>query len=155
MGVDDMDVLKQRRIEAPQVLGPVIRAFQKELGEARANEVVRRAIEDLTLREGQELARRAGKNDLRSFAAETKAWYGDLEKEVLEDSPTQFSFNVTRCQYAEMYRELGLQDLGFLLSCNRDFFRVKGFNPKVRLDRTQTIMQGAPHCDFRYSQGSE
>ena len=38
-----------------------------------------------------------------------------------------------------------------MLSCNRDFALIEGFNPTVKLERTQTIMEGATHCDFRYS----
>ena len=38
----------------------------------------------------------------------------------------------------------------FLLICTADFAVAEGFGPDVKLTRTQTIMQGAPHCDFRY-----
>ena len=62
----------------------------------------------------------------------------------------RLSFDVTRCKYAEMYRALGLADLGASLSCVRDFALVEGFNPAITLERTQTLMQGAPHCDFRF-----
>jgi len=27
---------------------------------------------------------------------------------------------------------------------------AEGFGPEIKLTRTQTIMQGASHCDFRY-----
>ena len=67
--------------------------------------------------------------------------------ELAEDS---LSFDVTRCGYAEMYRRLGLEDLGVTLSCQRDFAFNEGFNPKIRLERSQTLMEGAPSCDFRY-----
>jgi hypothetical protein len=40
--------------------------------------------------------------------------------------------------------------VGALLSCNRDFSLVEGFNPAVKLTRTQTVMEGASHCDFRF-----
>jgi hypothetical protein len=36
------------------------------------------------------------------------------------------------------------------LSCARDYALIEGFNPDVSLKRTQTIMEGATHCDFRY-----
>jgi hypothetical protein len=49
-----------------------------------------------------------------------------------------------------MYRALGIPEVGALLSCNRDFSLVEGFNPAVTLTRTQTVMEGAPHCDFRF-----
>ena len=32
-----------------------------------------------------------------------------------------------------------------------DFALVEGFNPKIKLERTQTLMEGADHCDFRHS----
>jgi len=70
--------------------------------------------------------------------------------DVLEQSEEKFSFNVTRCRYAEMYRALGIPEIGALLSCNRDFSLVEGFNPDVKLTRTQTVMEGASHCDFRF-----
>jgi hypothetical protein len=31
------------------------------------------------------------------------------------------------------------------------FLVGKGFNPKIKFKRTQTIMEGAPYCDFRYT----
>jgi hypothetical protein len=50
-----------------------------------------------------------------------------------------------------MYREMGLADLGALLSCNRDGSFCDGYDPRLKLTRTQTIMGGADHCDFRYT----
>jgi hypothetical protein len=50
-----------------------------------------------------------------------------------------------------MYRAMGLGEIGHLLSCNRDGDFCIGYNPEMKLERTQTIMKGASHCDFRYS----
>jgi hypothetical protein len=49
-----------------------------------------------------------------------------------------------------MYHRLGVPWLGRLLSCNRDYALIEGFNPDVKLLRTQTIMEGASYCDFRF-----
>ncbi len=49
-----------------------------------------------------------------------------------------------------VHRARGVPELGALLSCKRDASRIDGFNPDVELTRTQTLMQGASHCDFRY-----
>jgi L-2-amino-thiazoline-4-carboxylic acid hydrolase len=65
-------------------------------------------------------------------------------------SETELQVNVTRCQYAEFFKELGLPELGYLLSCNRDFAMVQSLDAKITLQRTQTIMEGASHCDFRF-----
>jgi L-2-amino-thiazoline-4-carboxylic acid hydrolase-like protein len=59
------------------------------------------------------------------------------------------------CRYAQLYKELGEPELGFLLVCSADFRMAEGFDPDIKLTRTQTIMQGASHCDFRYKRQSE
>lgn len=41
-----------------------------------------------------------------------------------------------------------------LLVCTADFATAEGFGPDIELTRTQTIMQGATHCDFRYRRAS-
>jgi hypothetical protein len=89
---------------------------------------------------------------MEAFAKTLGRWQenGALEIEILEQSPERLSFNVTRCRYAEMYRALGLSDLGASLSCERDGALVEGFNPDITLTRTQTIMEGASCCDFRF-----
>ncbi len=149
--IDSMNVLDRRRVEAA-ILGPVIRAFQGEFGEGRTNEIVRRVIVDIARKQGRALAERVGGDDLESFASSKGPWRrgGALETEELSQSADRYEFNVTRCRYAEMYRELGYGDLGGVLSCARDFAFSEGFSPHISLTRTQTIMDGATHCDFRY-----
>ncbi len=45
---------------------------------------------------------------------------------------------------------MGLAHIGHLMSCNRDGTFCEGYDPRLKLTRTQTIMQGASHCDFSY-----
>ena len=68
-----------------------------------------------------------------------------LDYDVLRQAPDAFDVNVTGCRYAQFYKELGVPELGFLLVCSNDFDAVEGYGD-VQLTRTQTIMQGAPHC---------
>ena len=73
-----------------------------------------------------------------------------MKLEVQKKSPDTYDFNVTSCKYAEFYKDMGVPDLGFLLSCSRDFALTKGISRKLDLFRTRTIMQGDTHCDFRF-----
>lgn len=145
-------VLARREIEA-RIAGPLIKAFMAEIGEERALQIAREVIFSLAKQSGEMLRRLAEDDSLEQFARGIPLWNRDgaLAIEVLESTPEKFSMNVTRCRYAEMYRELGLAELGFTLSCGRDFAMVEGYNPKIKLERTQTIMEGADHCDFRYA----
>jgi hypothetical protein len=146
-----LSLLEQREIEA-RIVGPLIRAFRDELGEEKTLSLVRGVISELARHSGSDLARRLGEDSLEAFAQCLGRWSdgGALEIDLLEQSADRLSFNVTRCRYAEMYRLLGLGALGASLSCQRDFSLIEGFNPAIRLTRTQTIMEGADYCDFRF-----
>lgn len=145
-------VLTRRETEA-RILAPLIDALGAEFGRERVLEVLRESIINIARGQGAAMAQQMGSDELGAFADTLPAWTQDdaLRIETLRQDERAFHFNVTRCRYAEMYRALGIPELGALLSCNRDFALIEGFNPDVQLERSQTIMQGATHCDFRYS----
>ena len=153
MGGDlsSVSLLTRREIEA-RIAGPLIKAFVAEFGKERTLEIAGRVIRSLAMESGVQLARIMGGNSLEHFAkaVERMSQDGALEQDILEQDSTRLYVNTTRCRYAEMYQSLDLLDLGYLLSCGRDFAMVEGFNPKIKLERTQTLMEGAPHCDFRF-----
>jgi hypothetical protein len=145
-------ILIRREIEA-RILAPVIDALADEIGRDQVIAVVRQVVIDIARNQGRALAESAGDASLDSFAATLGPWTKDgaMQIDVVEQTSGRFGFNVTRCRYAEMYRALGIPELGAVLSCNRDAALIEGFNPAITLTRTQTIMQGAPCCDFRYA----
>jgi len=149
--LNEIGVLKRREIEA-RIIAPLIERFGEEFGHDRVVELTREVVVDVAQKQGAALAGVMGGKDLVHFADSMEAWTrgGALETEELEKTPTRFAFNVTRCKYAEMYRELDMADLGAALSCNRDGTMIEGFNPDITFTRTQTIMGGATHCDFVY-----
>jgi len=152
--LNEIGVLKRREIEA-RIVAPLLERLGQEFGHQRVNEIANDVVVDVARAQGHELAGAMGGSDLSHFAASLENWTkgGALEIEVIEQTDEIFAFNVTRCRYAEMYRELGLSDLGAALSCNRDGTMVQGFNPDINFSRTQTIMAGASHCDFKYQLG--
>ena len=152
-----VSVIEQAKIQA-QVLIPLVKALQAELGEARANAIVRGALRDLFRGYGEEFWRAKNETNVgKAVASAFKTYARDdaLDYEVIEQSQDTFAFDVKRCRYAEFYKELGEPELGFLLVCSADFDTAEGFGGDVKLTRTQTIMQGAPHCDFRYRRVKE
>jgi hypothetical protein len=149
--LNDIGVLKRREIEA-RIVAPLLQALGERFGRDEVLAIARDVIINIAHAQGGELAQTMAGNGLTQLAGSLAAWQKDeaMQLEVLAQSEQEFAFNVTRCRYAEMYRALGLAELGGLLSCNRDAALIEGFNPHVKLTRTQTILQGAPHCDFRY-----
>lgn len=154
---DEIGILARRKIEAA-ILAPIYDEMRQRLGETQARDILSRAIRRAAIGAGKEFASRAeGGADLESFKAIQHLWTRDdaLTIEVLEDKPGVFDFNVRRCRYAETYRAMGLSEIGDILSCNRDGAFCEGYDPRIKLERTQTIMKGASHCDFRYRSSPE
>jgi hypothetical protein len=144
-------VLTRREIEA-RILAPLVAALGERFGRDEVVTIVRDVIAGIARDQGKTMAESRGDASLASFAHTLGPWTRDdaLRLRVIAESPVRFDFDVTRCRYAEMYRALGIPELGEVLSCQRDAALIEGFNPDVTLTRTQTIMQGATCCDFRY-----
>ena len=144
-------VLNRRETEA-RVLAPVIEAMAEEFGREKVLEILRDTIVRLANEQGVELAEAMGGDGPAEFMESMKFWRQDnaLEIDVLEQSDDKLAFNVTGCRYAQIYKALGIPELGAILSCNRDFAFAEGFNKDAKLTRTQTILSGASHCDFRF-----
>lgn len=143
--------LQRRKIEG-RVLIPFIQALRDKFGESAAREVVDETIRNQATEDGARWAETYGRTtaSLRKVAEQLWAGGGGMEIQIVGESEDHLDFNVTRCRYAEFYKELGLPDLGFRVQCNRDNAMVAGFNDELELSRSQTIMQGAACCDFRF-----
>jgi len=147
-----MPMIEKRRIEA-ELVRDFYEVLQKSMGKPEAQGIIRDAIAASAIRQGQALAEELGKApDLADFDHQSAPWYakGALERDMLHSAPDQLDYNITRCEYAAMYKEMGLHEIGHLLSCNRDAAFCVGYSEDMELTRTQTIMEGAEHCDFRY-----
>jgi len=147
-----LPMIEKRRIEAA-VLKHVFDVLVERHGREEAEKVIGEAVSNSAIAQGKEFREKEpSEPDLENFADLLPLWQMDdaLQIEVLEKGPDRLDFNVKRCRYSEVYKEMGLGDIGHLLSCNRDGDFCMGYNPRMELTRTQTIMKGASHCDFRY-----
>ena len=149
----DLAMLTKRRIEA-EILGHVYEVLKARDGAASAQQVIGDAVRRSSVEQARQFAQDQGGNtSLQSFIDISQLWEkGDaLKLRVHKQTPNEYVFDIVRCKYAEMYKEMGLHEIGHLLSCQRDGTFAEGYNPNMKFHRTQTIMQGASHCDFRYT----
>ena len=150
--LNEIGVLKRREIEV-RLLAPIVEELGKKFGRKEVLDAVREVVTGIARRQGRELASRLGKNDIETYGSAVEPWSRNdaLQLRILYQNDHQLGFDVTRCRYAELYRELGVEDLGSILSCGRDATFIEGFNGKIALEREHTILGGYPVCDFRYS----
>lgn len=149
---NELGILARRKIEA-EIIKPIYDILVRDLGKDRAQTIIGEAIEQAAIHAGETFAQQEPDGaDLRSFVALQYLWEKDnaLDVKVIDDDDRHYNYDVTRCRYAEMYHEMGLGEIGHLLSCARDEKFIVGYAPDVELTRTTTIMQGARCCDFRY-----
>ena len=91
----------------------------------------------------------AGKpeSDLHKFCDRLdRACAGSHRWQRVIDEPDRIAYHFSRCIWAEIYRELGEPDLGFII-CAGDEPAVKSCNPKLGFSRTKVLMNGDELCD--------
>jgi hypothetical protein len=145
-------MIDQAKIQA-QMFVPLVGKLRVELGKERADTIAREALADIYRQFGAHWWNaRPGDN-----LSEKLIPLNELFKEgnALEWTTTMqtadiYAYDVTACKYAELFKEMGEPDIGFLMCCAQDYALVEGFGPGVELNRTQTIMQGGSRCDFQF-----
>jgi hypothetical protein len=73
--------------------------------------------------------------------------------DVVEQSNNVFEIKVTECLWAKTVRGLSqpnAAELGYASICYPDYAVAKAFNPKLKMIRDKTLMQGDAYCNHRY-----
>ena len=135
------------KIQARAVI-PIVRALEREIGKERAHSIVGRAIgEAHAAWQAKTIsARNSHPREVEVNVAEQLP----IDTQVVEDTDSTFAINMTRCRFAEYFRAIGAADVGALLTCGVDFPTEAVLRPDWEFRRSQTIMGGASHCDFRW-----
>lgn len=142
----------------PQVV--LIRAFAAEIGYQRTlgliKEVRREAVLQAGLRWQESLVREDSRSDFELFVATLERVLRSdlhrlaLEVEELERTDNRLRLKVTRCLWAEIYRELEAEEIGYAYICEPNRALPEAFSAKIRLERTKTLMLGDEYCDHCY-----
>ena len=149
----DISLLDKTRIQA-QVLVPLMRAMRAEMGREKADALVRGALREWSKQLFAGIGEGIEGSPGRKFAKMNTALAEITEREVTfemhRDDRQAREFDVTSCRFAEFFRALGEPELGALLICHVDADIADAGGGDVSFQRTQTLMQGAPYCNFRY-----
>jgi hypothetical protein len=145
----ELPLIDRVKIQA-EVLVPLVKELEAELGVDQAHQIVRTALAAEWRGHARRLAEEHGGSTGALMAHASDSAAGDpitMEWHELTDDFARM--DVTDCAYARFFRELGEPDLGHLLVCENDDWFVEGLDDIV-FERHHTIMQGADRCDFLY-----
>src|SRR5690242_21933704 len=98
--------LQRRRIES-RVLIPFIEAAREKFGDEAARALVVGVIRRLAAEDGARWGAAYGRDmrSLREVAEKVWAGRGSLEIDITQGDDERLEFKVTRCRYAEFYKE--------------------------------------------------
>ena len=135
---------------------PLLKALGEKLGRDRLVEMLKEASAKMATEEARKEAPAAPNNTLQAFLGEdflkgeSRFWSHVLSYTLPERTETAVEARVTRCLWAQTFRAAEAPDIGYATLCHTDFFSGPAFNPKIRMTRTKTLMQGDDHCNHRW-----
>ena len=133
---------------------PFLKALSSEIGEERVKEILKKQTEERGTRIGKMMAKQFGGNDFdtlkKIFSSDNPQFKSSLTMSIAESSDTVHELKVTECIWASVYLQQKAGDLGWASVCYGDYAMATGFNPKIRMVRDKTLMQGDAYCNHRY-----
>ncbi len=133
---------------------PIWRGLEREIGSEKFTAMLKGIMDEYAYGQSADQAKKLGRNDLAAFTQDLRQpnpfWQHVVTYQIVEDTPKAFEVKVTECLWAKTLREAKAADLGYVLSCYGDYAGAQGFNPKMRLVRSKTLMQGDDFCNHRY-----
>ena len=75
-----------------------------------------------------------------------------LSMEIVEKTDKVLEIKITECLWAKTIREFkepDAVDIGYVLVCYPEIATTEAFNPKLKVIRTKTLMQGHDCCNTR------
>jgi len=142
-----LDMLKQKMKGAAALGVQLLHAMEQRFG-PQAREVVRDMARSHRPTPRPEVGEPQA--DLREFCVSLdEGCVGSHQWERVMDEPDRIGYHYTRCMWAEIYRELGEPELGFVI-CAGDEPAVKSYNPQLAFQRTKVLMMGDEICDHLF-----
>ena len=128
------------------------RFLQQELGEEKVIELIKKDTEQRLKAQAQRDLERLGNSDFKSYISifRDPGMLASLTMEIIEDTDTVFEIRVTDCLSAESFLPSKAGDIGYAAVCWGDYNWATDFNPKIKLVRDKTLMQGHDCCNHKY-----
>jgi len=129
----------------------MMKALEGEMGKEKTIEFLKKTTTKRLTELGKVQAERSPDNTLNTYVEQFRSGYANtLKKEIVEDSEKAFELKVTECIWASTFLDAKMGDYGYAWVCWGDYAWAQGFNPKIRMVRDKTLMQGDCCCNHRY-----
>ena len=149
-----LTVREVAELQFKEPLIPLLEGLRDQLEVADFVEAVKAALATHWAQQGQALAESIPNNNIAGWAGADDDPSAPIHErvtyEVIEKTDNVYEIKVTECLMAEVFREADAADIGYAVICSGDEATCQGFNPKIKLTRTKTLMQGDECCNHRW-----
>lgn len=132
----------------------VLKGLAAQIGEEKLIAMVKEASSQVAAAQGKPRGDRAPDRTLATFLGDLRTpdhwWKNVLTYEFVEWTEKAAEIRVTECLWAKTIRQWDAAELGYALICHPDFAAAAAFNPKMKMIRTKTLMQGNDYCNHRW-----
>jgi len=134
---------------------PCLERLAGEIGREKLIEMLKRLTSEAIAGRQKESIKGLPKTDFETFLALSRSGMNRFVKHVLtwedgERTERSVSTEFTECLWATTFREVNASDIGYAAICYPDYASASAFNPKIKLIRHKTLMEGHDCCDFQY-----
>jgi hypothetical protein len=128
------------------------KVLEKEMGQEKFLEFLKKNTQARLLQAGQNQAKNSPDTSFQTYIKTFKNPIYDktLTMAIIEDTDKAFELKVTECLWAATFLEAKAGEIGYAAVCYGDYAWAEGFNPKIKLIRDKTLMQGHDCCNHRY-----
>jgi hypothetical protein len=127
------------------------KALEKEMGKEKTIVFLKKVSTESQTNNGKQQASRVPENSFAAYVDQFRSGYNNvLTMEIVEDTKTAFELKVTECIWADTFLKAKAGDIGYAWICWGDYAWAEGFNPKIKMVRDKTLMQGHDRCNHRY-----
>ena len=149
--MEQLPYLERVKIQS-EILLPLFQRLRDEMGNERASELLRAAVNEYATTLGTTVSETADGTSLDKLRTLMPVFTAAdaLEIEPIADTETELTINVRGCKYAEYFRSIGEPEFGAMLTCEVDPPMTDAIGSDLKLERSQTIMSGGSHCDFSW-----
>lgn len=128
------------------------KALEKEMGQEKLLEFLKKNTQARLLQLGQNQAKNSPDTSFETYVKTFKGpnYEKTLTMEIVEDTEKAFELKVTECIWASTFLQAKAGEIGYASVCYGDYAWAEGFNPKIKLVRDKTLMQGHDCCNHRY-----
>ena len=136
---------------------PVLKGLAEDIGKDKFDALLRKACARAATEEAKRMWKDLPKRDPAALLAPLKGkdpfWQHVVTFEIVEETDKTAEVRITECLWAKTFREVNAGDLGYSAICYPDYAAAPAFNPKMKLVRAKTLMQGHDCCNPRWVLG--